>query len=119
MRNERIRNWDDVSFKLGIGPYSHRKDYVHLSKVNLMSEQNHPQEKPEMVSEADLLVYPDITRIKTSIIQTIQQSEDETLLQEIYELLQSEKTKEKPLKLARHIDKIFAQYPETLSKLAQ
>ena len=84
-----------------------------------MSEQNHPQEKPEMVSEADLLVYRDITHIKTSIIQTIQQTEDETLLQEIYELLQSEKAQGKPMNLSRHIDKIFAQYPETLSKLAQ
>lgn len=84
-----------------------------------MSEQNHPQEKPEMVSEPDLLVYPDITHIKTSIIQAIQQSEDETLLQEIYQILKSEKASKKQVSLSRHIDKIFAQYPETLRKLAQ
>jgi hypothetical protein len=96
-----------------------KKDFVHLDKVDVMSEENQPQNKPDMVSEPDLLVYPDITSIKTSIIQTIQQSEDETMLQKIYLILQSERAPEKPLNLARHIDKVFAQYPETLGKLAQ
>lgn len=73
-----------------------------------MSEQNQSKEKPEMASEPDVLARTEISRIKTSIIQTIQQSEDEALLQEIYKILQTVNTHQKPLNIARHIGDVFA-----------
>lgn len=95
------------------------KEFVLLGKENSMSEQNHPNEKPDMVSEPTMEAYPNIAGLKASITRYIQASEDSELLQEIYTLLQAEKPVEKPLNLSRHIDKVFSQYPETLSKLAQ
>jgi len=84
-----------------------------------MSEQNHPNEKPDMVSEPTMEAYPNIAGLKASITRYIQASDDSELLQEIYTLLQTERSVDKPLNLSRHIEDIFKQYPETLSKLAQ
>jgi len=90
-----------------------------LDKRKIMTDTTHPPEKLEMVSEPAIEAYPDIAGIKTALTRFIQESEDPALLKEIFNLLQTEKKAEKPLNLSRHIDDIFKQYPETLSKLAQ
>jgi hypothetical protein len=95
------------------------KDFVLLKKVKIMSEQNHPQKNPEIVSEPTMEAYTNIARLKTFIIRYVQESEDQELLQEINKLLQNEKKEGRTLNLSRHIEEIFKQYPETLSKLAQ
>lgn len=84
-----------------------------------MSEQKHPNEKPDMVSEPTVEAYSKIAGLKTSITKYIQATEDPALLQEIYNMLQLAKPIDKPLNLSRHIENIFKQYPETLHKLAQ
>jgi hypothetical protein len=81
-----------------------------------MSEQDNQHNEPNMVSDPSMVDAPNLSTMKTSIVNLVEKTEDQELLAAVYKILQGEN---KPLHLSAHIDKIFKQYPETLRKLAQ